>query len=185
MSASVNRYVAIVDDDDSVARAFARLLRSAGYQPITYHSAEAFLGDDKQPRFDCLVLDFHLQGSSGLELARRLAAVKDPTPVLPLTARDEPDDLAAAQAAGCAGYFRKTDMGSETDALDRLHSTAESHERVMVLEVMGRHAGWIALFAGVADGADVILLPEIPFSYDAICEKIRSGKRLAQRYAHA
>ncbi|MFO0925686.1 MAG: ATP-dependent 6-phosphofructokinase [Gemmataceae bacterium] len=67
-----------------------------------------------------------------------------------------------------------------TDALDRLHTTAESHRRVMVLEVMGRYAGWIALYAGVAGGADVILIPEIPFTYDSICAKIeereRSGK---------
>jgi 6-phosphofructokinase 1 len=60
-----------------------------------------------------------------------------------------------------------------TDALDRLHTTAESHNRVMVLEVMGRYAGWIALYAGVAGGADVILIPEIPFSYEAIEAKIR------------
>jgi 6-phosphofructokinase 1 len=60
-----------------------------------------------------------------------------------------------------------------TDALDRLHTTAESHKRVMVLEVMGRYAGWIALYAGVAGGADVILIPEIPFSYDPVCAKIR------------
>ena len=60
-----------------------------------------------------------------------------------------------------------------TDAIDRLHSTAESHQRVMVLEVMGRYAGWIALFAGVAGGGDVILIPEIPFSYDAVVAKIR------------
>ena len=60
-----------------------------------------------------------------------------------------------------------------TDALDRLHTTAESHKRVMVLEVMGRYAGWIALYAGVAGGADVILIPEIPFDYDCVCEKIR------------
>ena len=60
-----------------------------------------------------------------------------------------------------------------TDALDRLHTTAESHKRVMVLEVMGRYAGWIALYAGVAGGADVILIPEIPFSYESICAKIR------------
>lgn len=60
-----------------------------------------------------------------------------------------------------------------TDALDRLHTTAESHNRVMVLEVMGRYAGWIALYAGVAGGADVILIPEIPFTYESVCAKIK------------
>lgn len=60
-----------------------------------------------------------------------------------------------------------------TQAIDRLHSTAESHGRVMVLEVMGRYAGWIALFGGIAGGADVILIPEIPFSFDSIVAKIR------------
>lgn len=64
-----------------------------------------------------------------------------------------------------------------TDALDRLHTTAESHNRIMVLEVMGRYAGWIALYAGVAGGADVILIPEIPFSYDSICAKIRAREQ--------
>jgi 6-phosphofructokinase 1 len=64
-----------------------------------------------------------------------------------------------------------------TDALDRLHTTAESHNRVMVLEVMGRYAGWIALFAGVAGGADVILIPEVPFSYKSICGKIEQRRR--------
>jgi 6-phosphofructokinase 1 len=60
-----------------------------------------------------------------------------------------------------------------TDALDRLHTTAESHNRIMVLEVMGRYAGWIALYAGVAGGADVILIPEIPFTYESICRKVQ------------
>ncbi len=68
-----------------------------------------------------------------------------------------------------------------TDALDRLHTTAASHERIMVLEVMGRHAGWIALHAGIAGGGDVILLPEIPWSYENVCHKIldreASGKK--------
>lgn len=59
-----------------------------------------------------------------------------------------------------------------TDALDRLHTTAASHERIMVLEVMGRHAGWIALHSGIAGGGDVILIPEIPWSYDHLCHKI-------------
>ena len=63
-----------------------------------------------------------------------------------------------------------------TDAVDRLHSTAESHRRVMVLEVMGRYAGWIAIYAGLAGGADVILIPEIPFSYESICTKFKNGK---------
>jgi len=62
-----------------------------------------------------------------------------------------------------------------TEAIDRLHSTAESHERVIVVEVMGRHAGWIALFSGLAGGADCILIPEKPFDVDEVCNII--GKR--------
>lgn len=59
-----------------------------------------------------------------------------------------------------------------TNALDRLHTTAASHERIMVIELMGRHAGWIALHAGIAGGGDVILLPEIPWTYENVCHKI-------------
>jgi 6-phosphofructokinase 1 len=61
-----------------------------------------------------------------------------------------------------------------TDALDRLTTTGESHDRVMVLEVMGRYAGWIAVSAGIAGGADVILIPEISFTFESICAKIRA-----------
>jgi 6-phosphofructokinase 1 len=60
-----------------------------------------------------------------------------------------------------------------TDAIDRLHSTAESHDRVIVVEVMGRHAGWIALYAGIAGGADVILIPEQPFDLEEVCRHLR------------
>jgi len=60
-----------------------------------------------------------------------------------------------------------------TDAIDRLHTTAESHDRVMVVEVMGRHAGWIATYSGLAGGADIILVPEKPFDIDEICGRIR------------
>lgn len=60
-----------------------------------------------------------------------------------------------------------------TDALDRLHTTAESHNRVMVLEVMGRHAGWIAISAGISGGGDIILIPEIPFTFESVVAKIR------------
>lgn len=67
-----------------------------------------------------------------------------------------------------------TAVSTATEALDKLHSTAESHERVMVVEVMGRYAGWIALHSGIAGGADVILVPEIPFSMESVCRKINS-----------
>jgi 6-phosphofructokinase len=61
-----------------------------------------------------------------------------------------------------------------TDAIDRLHTTAESHNRVMVVEVMGRHAGWIATHAGIAGGADAILVPEQPFDIDGVCAHLRN-----------
>lgn len=70
-----------------------------------------------------------------------------------------------------------------TDAVDRLHTTAESHNRVMVLEVMGRYAGWIALYSGLAGGADVILIPEIPFSYESICNKIAEREKRGRRFS--
>ena len=73
-------------------------------------------------------------------------------------------------------------LSCATDALDRLHTTAESHNRVMVLEVMGRYAGWIALYAGVAGGADVILIPEIPFSYESVCTKIKERENLGKKF---
>ncbi|MBI3968934.1 MAG: ATP-dependent 6-phosphofructokinase [Chloroflexi bacterium] len=65
-----------------------------------------------------------------------------------------------------------TALMTATDALDKLHTTAESHHRVMILEVMGRHAGWIAVESGLAGGADVILIPEIPYTFEGIVKKI-------------
>ena len=60
-----------------------------------------------------------------------------------------------------------------TDAIDRLHTTAESHNRVIIVEVMGRHAGWIAVYAGMAGGADAILVPERPFDIEEVCDRLR------------
>ena len=73
-------------------------------------------------------------------------------------------------------------VATATDALDRLHTTAASHERVMVLEVMGRHAGWIALHAGIAGGGDVILLPEIPWTFEHVCAKILDREAEGKRF---
>jgi ATP-dependent phosphofructokinase / diphosphate-dependent phosphofructokinase len=68
------------------------------------------------------------------------------------------------------------------DALQRLHTTAASHDRVMVLEVMGRHAGWIALHGGIAGGADVILIPEIPWTFENVCHKVAYRKRMGRNF---
>jgi ATP-dependent phosphofructokinase / diphosphate-dependent phosphofructokinase len=70
-----------------------------------------------------------------------------------------------------------------TDAIDRLHTTAEAHHRVMLVEVMGRYAGWIALYAGVAGGADVILIPEIPFDLEKVAERIKAREGFGARFS--
>ena len=76
-----------------------------------------------------------------------------------------------------------TAMAVATDAVDRLHSTAEAHERVFTVEVMGRYAGWIALGAAIAGGADVALIPEIPFDIDVVCRKIQDREARGRRFA--
>jgi FixJ family two-component response regulator len=108
-----NHYVGVVDDDESLRRSVARLLRAAGMQSITYASAEEFLADETQPRFDCLVLDVQLPGISGIELRNELTAEGNSTPVLFVTAHDDPRAREEAMAGQCVGYFRKTDAGSE------------------------------------------------------------------------
>ena len=74
-----------------------------------------------------------------------------------------------------------TAVNIATEAIDRLHTTAESHHRVLVVEVMGRHAGWIALHSGIAGGASTVLIPEQPFDIDAVCEHVK--KRFETQYA--
>jgi 6-phosphofructokinase 1 len=83
------------------------------------------------------------------------------------------NDLAATDVT----FGFNTAISIATEALDRLHTTAESHHRVMLLEVMGRNAGWIALESGIAGSADVILLPEIPYDINKIVEKIEDRKK--------
>src|ERR1043166_3674540 len=70
-----------------------------------------------------------------------------------------------------------------TDAIDRLHSTAESHHRVMVVEVMGRHTGWIAAYGGIAGGADVVLVPEHPFRLTRVCELLAHRKKIGRAFS--
>ncbi|MGE0393203.1 MAG: ATP-dependent 6-phosphofructokinase, partial [Vicinamibacterales bacterium] len=72
----------------------------------------------------------------------------------------------------CFGF--DTAVVCATDAIDRLHSTAEAHKRIMIVEVMGRNAGWIALHAGVAGGADIILIPEVPYDVNRVVEQVKN-----------
>jgi 6-phosphofructokinase 1 len=76
-----------------------------------------------------------------------------------------------------------TAVSTATDAIDKLHSTAESHDRVMVVEVMGRYAGWIALYSGLSGSADVILIPEIPFDIEKVCDKIRRREAAGRHFS--
>ena len=90
------------------------------------------------------------------------------------------NDLAATELT--FGFMTAIDIA--TEALDRLHTTAASHDRVMVLEVMGRNTGWIALHAGLAGSADLILIPEIPFSFDSVMKKVHERERSGSRFTN-
>ncbi|MBI2819934.1 MAG: 6-phosphofructokinase [Acidobacteria bacterium] len=89
------------------------------------------------------------------------------------------NDLSATEVT----FGFDTALHTATDAIDKLHSTAESHHRVMLVEVMGREAGWIGLHAGIAGGADVILIPEIPFTREQICAKIEERARAGRMFS--
>lgn len=90
------------------------------------------------------------------------------------------NDLAATELT--FGFMTAIDIA--TEALDRLHTTAASHDRVMILEVMGRHTGWIALHSGLAGSADVILIPEIPFSFESLVQKVFKREKGGSRFTN-
>lgn len=131
MNDSTHSYVAVVDDDESLGRSLGRLLRAAGFQPVIYLSAEAFLADTKQPRFDCLVLDIQMEGISGIELSRQLASSGWTTPVIFITAHDDPDEREQALRVPGAAYLRKTEPGETVlTAIRRaVESNASSNSR--------------------------------------------------------
>ena len=90
------------------------------------------------------------------------------------------NDLAATELT--FGFMTAIDIA--TEALDRLHTTAASHDRVMILEVRGRDTGWIALHAGLAGSADIILIPEIPFSFDSLVQKVRAREKAGSKFTN-
>ena len=134
---------------------------------------------------DQMVENFHklgidalvaIGGDGSLRIAHRLFQKGIPVVGVPKTIDND-----LSHTAVTFGF--QTAVNVATDALDRLHSTAEAHERVMVVEVMGRYAGWIALHAGVAASADVVLIPEIPFDIDLVCEKIRQREARGRQFS--
>jgi 6-phosphofructokinase 1 len=104
-------------------------------------------------------------GDGTLRIAHRFAELGIPVVGVPKTIDND-----IVGTVNCFGF--DTAVSFATDAIDRLHTTAESHHRIMVVEVMGRHAGWIALHAGLAGGADVILIPEIPFDLEMVARHL-------------
>lgn len=140
---------------------------SEGGTKVTSEDAQICRGTMNKLGLDALVV---IGGDGTLAIARDLGRMGIPVVGVPKTIDN---DLSATEVT----FGFDTALHVATDAIDRLHTTAQSHRRVMVIEVMGRDAGWIALHSGIAGGADVILIPEIPFTIEAVCE------RLAERAA--
>jgi len=122
---------------------------------------------------DCLVL---IGGDGTLTSARDFARKGVKIVGVPKTIDN---DLSATDTT--FGFM--TAVETATEAIDKLHSTAESHKRVMILEVMGRYAGWIALESGIAGGADVILIPEIPYDINSIANKIEERSKVGKNFS--
>ena len=100
---------------------------------------------------------------------------------IPLVGVPKTIDNDIVGTTNCFGF--DTAVAFATDAIDRLHTTAEAHKRIMVVEVMGRYAGWIALYSGVAGGADAILIPEIPFDIARVAARLRERDALGAKFS--
>ena len=127
----------------------------------------------RRHEFDALIV---IGGDGSLGIAHQLSLKGVPVVGVPKTIDN---DLAATDVT----FGFRTAVQTAAEAIDKLHSTAESHERTMVVEVMGRNTGWIALFAGVSSTADVILIPEIPYHLERVCDKIRDRYRTGRNFA--
>lgn len=124
-------------------------------------------------RFDALVA---VGGDGSMEIAHRFAQKGMPVVGVPKTIDN---DMGGTDLT----FGFDTAVSIATEAIDRLHSTAKSHDRVMVVEVMGRNAGFIALNSGISGNADVILIPEIPFDIEKVCDQIMENELHGRKYA--
>lgn len=142
---------------------FARVVIRDGKEVVEDSSADCIRAIEKLG-LDAVIV---VGGDGTLKIARELFVRGVPVIGVPKTIDN---DVSGTEVT----FGFDTALNIATEALDRLHTTAESHHRVMILELMGRDAGFIALHAGVAGGADIILIPEIPFHYERICAKVQS-----------
>ena len=135
------------------------------------------VSDEAVRNFHALKLDalVAVGGDGSMGLAARFADKGIPVIGIPKTIDND-----LADTNYCFGF--DTAVSTATDAVDKLHSTASAHQRVFVVEVMGRYVGWIALHTGLTGSADVILLPEVPFDLEHVCAKIRSNERRGKSY---
>ena len=147
--------------------------RPDGAEELVDASATAKKNFDKLGR-DCLIV---IGGDGSLSIAERFWR-EFGIPVVGVPKTIDNDLSATEYTFGFA-----TALEVATSALDRLHTTAESHHRVMLLEVMGRDSGWIALHAGLAGGGDVVLIPEIPFKFEALLAKFRARERRGRPFS--
>lgn len=127
----------------------------------------------KNLELDCLVC---IGGDGTLSISHRLW--KDGIPIVGVPKTIDNDLMGTDITFGFDSA-----VAVATEAIDRVHSTAQSHHRVLVIEVMGRNAGWIALHAGVAGGGDIILIPEIPYNIDTVVEKVKERSRTGRRFS--
>ncbi|MGB9715609.1 MAG: 6-phosphofructokinase [Thermodesulfovibrionales bacterium] len=123
--------------------------------------------------FDVLIA---IGGDGSLSIANKF--LKKGIPVIGIPKTIDNDISATSVTFGF-----DTAVSTATEAIDKLHTTAKSHDRVMVVEVMGRNVGWIALHSGVSGSADVILIPEIPFDIEKVCQKIKQLELMGKNYA--
>lgn len=151
---------------------FARCIVRDGQTMVCDMSSEA-LDCIKDLGLEALIV---VGGEGTLGAAKELADMGAPVVGVPKTIDN---DLSATDVT----FGFDTALTTATEAIDKLHTTAESHHRVMVVEVMGRNAGWIALHAGIAGGADVILIPEIPFDVANACEKVHARARRGSKFS--
>lgn len=152
---------------------FAKPIENLAGEITLVDISDKIMRNYKRMGFDCHIA---IGGDGTLEIAHRFSKLGMNVIGVPKTIDN---DLMATDRT----FGFDTAVSTATEALDKLHSTAKSHDRVMVVEVMGRESGWIALYSGISGGADVILIPEIPFDLEIVSEKIADNELREKHYS--